>query len=103
MNYNFEWDLNKDKSNYLKHKINFESASGVFKDSYAISIYDEKHSENEERWITIGMEVATRIIVVVHTFVEINENNYNIRIISARKATKKEIKTYNKGHYERRI
>ncbi len=95
MNYNFEWDLGKAKSNFIKHKIRFETATTVFRDENAISIFDDEHSENEERWITIGMNTETRTLVVVHTFVELDKENCNIRIISARKATKNEQKIYN--------
>jgi uncharacterized DUF497 family protein len=98
MNYNFEWDPNKDKSNISKHKISFENAVSVFKDENAISIFDEEHSSYEDRWITIGMDEKTRTLVVIHTFITIDNNNdCNIRIISARKATKNEQKVYNKG------
>ena len=95
INYNFIWDPIKAKTNTIKHKISFETATTVFKDKNAISIFDEEHSEDEERWITIGMDMETRVLVVVHTFLEINNENMTIRIISARKATKKEQKTYN--------
>jgi uncharacterized DUF497 family protein len=97
MNYNFEWDPNKAKSNSSKHKITFEDAISVFKDKNAISIYDESHSINEDRWITIGMDLRTRTLVVIHTFIAIDNDNCNIRIISARKATKSEQQTYEEG------
>jgi uncharacterized DUF497 family protein len=92
--YIFEWDYKKAKTNLLKHKIGFEDATSVFKDENMISIFDEEHSTNEERWITIGMDLKTRTLVVVHTFVSIDKDNTKIRIISARKATKKEQKAY---------
>ncbi|MGM0520293.1 MAG: BrnT family toxin [Campylobacterota bacterium] len=97
MNYNFEWDPSKAKSNISKHKINFEDAATIFKDENAISIFDEEHSESEDRWITLGIDTKTRTIVVVHTFITIDKNNCNIRIISARKATKNEQKFYKEG------
>ena len=97
MNYNFEWDPNKAKSNISKHKISFEDAISIFKDERAISIYDEEHSVSEDRWITIGMDLKTRTLVVVHTFIKVDDNNCNIRIISARKATKNEQKAYEEG------
>jgi len=97
MNYNFEWDPNKAKSNISKHKISFEDASSVFKDKNAISIYDNKHSSEEDRWITIGLDAKTKILVVIHTFITIDKNNCNIRVISARKATKQEKTIYQKG------
>ena len=97
MNYNFEWDPNKAKSNLSKHKISFESASSVFKDKNLISVFDEVHSKVEERWATIGLDINTRTLVVVHAYITIDENNCNIRIISARKATKYEEKIYYEG------
>jgi len=97
MNYNFEWDINKAKSNLNKHQISFESATSVFRDANALSISDEEHSEDEERWLTLGMDKVTRVLFVVHTYISIDDNNCNIRIISARKATKKEQKIYYEG------
>lgn len=94
MNYNFEWDPNKAKSNITKHKISFEDATFIFKDENAISIFDENHSLEEDRWITIGMDIKTRTLIVVHTFISIDKDNCHIRIISARKATKNEQKIY---------
>ena len=94
MKYIFEWDFNKAKININKHKISFEDATTVFKDKNMISIFDEKHSEYEDRWITIGMDSNTRTLVVVHTFVSIDNDKTKIRIISARRATKNEEKVY---------
>jgi uncharacterized protein len=92
--YNFEWDLNKSKTNREKHKVSFESAATVFKDEKAITIYDDDHSENEERWITLGTAENGLLLVVYHTFKQIDKAVVNIRIISSRKATKNEIKQY---------
>jgi len=92
--YNFQWDSNKAKQNYNKHNVSFERASEVFLDPFMLSIYDKVHSKSEERWITIGMDSNDVPLVVVHTFDEIDNNNCVIRIISTRKATKKEIKQY---------
>jgi len=97
MNYNFEWDPTKAKKNLSKHKISFEDAATVFKDKNSISVFDESHSENEERWATIGLDTKTRTLVVIHTYISLNKDTYNIRMISARKATKNEIKFYNQG------
>ena len=94
MQYNFEWDPYKAEQNVRKHKVSFERAAGVFLDPLAISIYDEEHSLDEDRWITIGKEQTNLILVIVHTFHEENIDNCKIRLISARKATKKEIKQY---------
>ena len=54
--YNFEWDPTKAQINLNKHKISFEKATTIFHDSNAISIYDEEHSYEEERWITMGLD-----------------------------------------------
>ncbi len=97
MNYNFEWDPTKAKKNLSKHKISFEDAASIFKDKNSISMFDESHSENEERWATIGLDARTRILVVIHTYISLDNDTYNIRMISARKATKNEIKFYNQG------
>lgn len=94
MDYNFNWDNKKAKSNLAKHKTSFEMATNVFKDENAISIYDEEHSEHEDRWITIGMDLKIKVIVVVHTYIKMDENLCTIRIISARKATKNERLAY---------
>ena len=56
MRYNFEWDPNKAKHNLRKHKVSFERAAAIFLDPLAISIYDEEHSSEEDRWITIAIE-----------------------------------------------
>ena len=97
MNYNFEWDPKKSKVNLSKHKISFEEATSVFKDKNSISVFDESYSENEDRWATIGLDIKTRTLVVIHTYILIEKDDCNIRIISARKATKNEEKIYYKG------
>lgn len=84
---NYEWDPNKAKSNYKKHGIRFADAVGVFEDENAITIEDDH--EKEYRFITIGRDFLSRILVVVYTFRDIA-----IRIISARKATARERKMY---------
>ena len=97
MQYNFEWDPIKAKQNLRKHRVGFERGAEVFLDPLAISIYDDEHSSDEDRWITIGKDQANLILVIVHTFQEENIDNCRIRLISARKATKKEIKHYEGG------
>jgi len=93
--YNFEWDPTKAKSNVRKHKISFERASEIFLDPLMVSVFDEPHSADEDRWITLGKDRNNVTIVVVHTFREIDSDNSSIRIISARRATKSEDKQYN--------
>ncbi len=94
MLYNFEWDIGKLKQNIRKHKVSFQQAGTIFCDSHAVSIFDKEHSQKEERWITIGKDENEMLLVVVHTFREIDASLCCIRIISARKATRKETKQY---------
>lgn len=89
----FTWDTNKAISNQRKHGISFEEARTVFDDYHALRIYDPDHSEDEDRFILLGLSVATRLLVVCHCY---REDDGVIRIISARKATKNESKTYEK-------
>jgi uncharacterized protein len=89
MSLRFEWHDKKAIANKRKHGIAFEEASTVFGDSYSMTIYDPAHSVTEERFITIGMSDKHRLIVVVHT-----DRHNTIRIISAHKAVKNEIKQY---------
>ena len=88
---NFEWDEEKAIINFKKHKISFEEAVSIFSDQNSITIYDQEHSETEERFIDIGISAGKRILVVV--YIEIQNK---IRIISCRKATKKETASYEK-------
>ena len=94
MNYYFDWDVTKAQTNFKKHKITFEKATEIFYDPLALSLYDDLHSEDEDRWITLGVTKSGTIIVVIHTYKGLNSNDVKIRIISARKATKNEIKQY---------
>jgi len=85
----FEWDPQKAKSNLKKHGVSFEEASTAFQDTFSLTIDDPLHSMDGERVVLIGMSNKNRSLVVVHT-----ERGDNIRIISARKATKEERKNY---------
>ena len=88
----FVWDESKAELNLRKHGVSFQEASTVFEDYDALQIYDPDHSEEEDRFIMLGMSSALRILVVCHCY---RENEGQIRIISARKATRKETATYN--------
>lgn len=72
----------------------FEDAATVSKDPNALSIFDEKHSINEERWITLGISSSGKLLVICHTFHELDSRTCAIRIFSSRKATKNESKQY---------
>jgi hypothetical protein len=89
--YNFEWDEKKNKSNNEKHGVSFEEAQTVFYDDNAIEYCDEVHSSEEERFLMLGISFQLRIPVVSYC---LRKFNYSIRIISCRKATKKEAKEY---------
>jgi uncharacterized DUF497 family protein len=85
----FEWDPKKAKKNLEIHGISFDEASTVFRDRLSLIIYDPLHSDEEDRFVFIGNSCNNRLLVVVHT-----ERSKNIRLISARKATKKEREQY---------
>ena len=86
----FWWDNKKSKSNITKHGISFEEAKSVFLDDYARLKHDPDHSINENRYLLLGMSSLLKILVVVHTVIE----DDIIRLISARKATRNEVKQY---------
>ncbi len=88
---NFEWDTRKDKSNQKKHGISFIEAQSVFYDEYAIQFFDSEHSTHtEEHFLMLGMSANERLLLICHCV----RNNNTIRIISARKATNTESKSY---------
>ena len=88
----FIWSQAKASSNQSKHNVSFEEASTVFADALSLVIDDPLHSEEEERFILVGMSARQRLLVVVHT-----ETEETIRIISARLATAHERKQYEQG------
>ena len=92
--YQFEWDLRKAKQNVKKHGITFERAATVFLDPEALSIFDDKHSQQEDRWITLGLDRIGALLAICHTYQEETEGSAKTRIISARKATRNEAKQY---------
>ena len=94
LQYDFEWDPAKDRSNGRKHGVSFELAATVFLDPRALTIFDDTHSETEERWITLGISSNGRLLVVHHTFRRETASRATIRIISSRKATRNETMQY---------
>lgn len=90
----FEWDNNKNEINKKKHKISFEEARTVFYDSEALVIDDPEHSEQEDRFIILGLSKKANLLVVCHCY---RESDSIIRIISARKATTAETRFYNES------
>jgi hypothetical protein len=92
--YTFEWNPFKARSNLRKHRISFDCAAEVVLDPLAVSVLDVEHGEDEERWVTSGKDKRGIVLILVHTFVEVSAQECRVRIISARKATKREIKQY---------
>ena len=92
--FHFAWDSAKATSNRRKHGVSFELAATVFRDPLMISVPDEEHSEIDERWITVGQAENSKLLLVVHTYLEVSVNAANVRIISARRATKHEQRQY---------
>ncbi len=97
MRYDFEWDPKKAKANARKHRVTFERGTTIFRDPHLLSIPDDEHSEHEERWVTMGSDDGGVLLVLVHTFEAIVADSARIRVISARKATKTEVKHYEDG------
>lgn len=85
----FEWDENKAQQNLAKHDVSFVEAATVFLDSLSVTVDDPDHSQSEQRYIIIGYSNRGRLLVVVHV-----DRGDNIRIISARQATRYERRIY---------
>ena len=90
-NIKFSWDEKKAQKNINKHKISFEEAKTVFADENARLIDDPDHSEDEDRFILIGLSSSLKVLTIVHCY---RDDENNIRIISARKSTRNEEKQY---------
>ena len=88
----FAWDEEKAASNLEKHGVAFEEAATAFGDPLSLTVVDPDHSDNEDRFILLGETALGRLVVVAHS-----ERGDKIRIISARPATKRERKDYEKG------
>ena len=88
---NFTWDIKKDLTNREKHGVAFEEAKSVFYDENAKLINDPDHSETEERFILLGFSTLLRLLIVCHCY---RKDDSTIRLLSARKATKTEMKIY---------
>ena len=94
--YRFEWDPVKAERNAKDHGVTFEQAATVFLDAGLLSQLDEEHGDEEERWVSLGLDKSARLLVVCHTYREITERSASIRIFSARKAARRESKGYEK-------
>jgi uncharacterized DUF497 family protein len=87
----FAWDPKKAQANARKHGVNFEEARTVFYDPRAIHYYDPDHSEDEDRFILLGLSAQLNVLIVCHCY---REKDFIIRIISARRADKNEKENY---------
>lgn len=90
----FEWDSSKAAANLRKHGVSFAEAQSVFYDEFAVQFFDEEHSGSEERFLMLGMSTEAQLLLVCHCE---REAGNVIRIISARKATKRESTFYGSG------
>lgn len=98
MQYNFKWNPDKARSNICKHGVAFEEATEVFNDPMALTVFDEEESrDDEDRWITLGQIKGQHYLVVVHTYRNPDKDTVTIRLISARPATKNEVRQYEQG------
>ncbi len=93
----FEWDPPKAAVNLKKHRVSFEEAKSVFYDEFAVQFFDEDHSSREKRFLMLGMSSGAKLLIVCHC--ERGQGEV-IRIISARKATKRESAFYQGGRHE---
>jgi len=87
----FQWDPRKSRANKAKHGVSFEEARSAFLDENARVIPDSEHSEEEERFILLGMSIGLRLLVVCHCY---RESEQVIRIVSARRADPSERRDY---------
>ena len=90
----FEWDPAKATANLRKHQVSFDEARSVFYDEFAVQFFDEEHSTEEDRFLLLGMSTGSKLLIVCHCE---REDGEVIRIISARKATRRESAFYQGG------
>ncbi len=87
----FEWDIAKAQANKQRHGVSFDDAASVFSDQFARLLFDPEHSQDENRYILLGLASSTRLLVVCHCY---REDDEVIRLISARKANRQETEQY---------
>lgn len=90
----FTWDPAKAASNLTKHGVPFAQGATVFADALALTVFDDAHSEFEERWFTLGMASDGKLLAVSHTYTATGPASARVRIISAREATRNERRQY---------
>ena len=90
----FEWDDTKAAANESKHGVPFADAITVFGDPLSVTVYDPDHSDEEDRYVTMGVSITARLLIVSHT-----DRGDQVRIISAREATRAERRDYEDGNF----
>jgi len=91
----FEWDEAKAAANLKKHQVSFDEAKSIFFDEFGVQFFDDEHSSGEERFLMLGMSSSAKLLIVCHCE---RDHGVAIRIISARKATKRESAFYRGAH-----
>jgi uncharacterized protein len=95
--YEFDWDDGKAATNLTKHKVDFRQAMTVMLDPLAMTSFDTEHSDDEDRWVSVGRSSEGALLLVIHTFVGTGPSTALVRIISARPATRNERQQYEQG------
>ena len=90
-----EWDKAKAAANLKKHQVSFDEAKSIFFDEFGVQFFDDEHSSGEERFLMLGMSSSAKLLIVCHCE---RDHGATIRIISARKATKRESAFYRGAH-----
>lgn len=97
IDYEFDWDDDKAAVNLRKHGVEFLDAMTVLSDPLAMTTYDAEHSDDEDRWISVGRSISGALLVVIHTFSSAGPQSALVRLISARPAAKRELQQYEQG------
>lgn len=95
--FEFSWDEDKARANSSKHGVGFEEAATVFDDPHAVRSYDLDHSQDEDRFLMVGMSARLKLLFVCHRY---RESAKSIRIISARKADAQETQAYQRQRHD---
>jgi uncharacterized DUF497 family protein len=95
--FQFEWDEVKAAANERKHGVSFELAATVFGDPRLLAIADLEHSKTEERWFSIGYASNGAILSIIYVWSDSDPTTTKVRLISARKATRNEVRQYHEN------
>ena len=95
--YEFEWDDAKAQANLAKHGVDFMDAMSVLADPLAMTRFDDEHSDEEERWVSVGRAANGQLLLIVYTFHASGPNTALVRLISARAASRRERAQYEEG------